>query len=103
MPSTDIPSHLRRRRAASYRCPVLADGRRDPLALSPKRRCPITVRVLGRWSVEADGPGVVDILDRLGSQRMRSRAGGMWQFPSRHLEDFLVLAEHLGYVVEETL
>lgn len=26
-----IPSQLRRRRGASYRCPPLADGRRDPL------------------------------------------------------------------------
>ncbi|MGH4012199.1 MAG: hypothetical protein ACRDTH_29240 [Pseudonocardiaceae bacterium] len=29
--STSVAAPLRRRRAASYRCPPLADGRRDPL------------------------------------------------------------------------
>jgi hypothetical protein len=67
------------------------------------KRQPITVRVLGHWTTEADGPAVVRILDRLGAQRMRSRTGGMWQFPSRYLEDSCAVAEHLGYRIEATL
>jgi hypothetical protein len=31
----DTPTQLRRRRAASWRCPPLADGRRDPLDPPP--------------------------------------------------------------------
>ena len=30
LPAADIPGQLRRRRAGSYRLPVLDDGRRDP-------------------------------------------------------------------------
>lgn len=46
MPET--PDQLRRRRAASYRCPPLADGRRDPLELPDQP--PPEVRELDSWA-----------------------------------------------------
>lgn len=104
MSAETIPDQLRRRRAESRRCEVLHDGRRDPHDPPRQQQSTITVRVLGHWTAEAEGPGVVGILDRLGCQRMRSRNGpSMWQFPSRHLEDFVDLAEHRGIRIESTL
>jgi hypothetical protein len=105
MTADPIPRQIRRRRASSRRRPVLEDGtgRSDPHDPVRRRRQPITLRVLGQWTVEADGPQVVRILDRLGAPRMRARHGGMWQFPARFLDDFCAYADHLGIRIEAVL
>lgn len=101
---SDVPAHLRRRRAASYRCDLLVDGRRDPTDKPLKVRV-VTVRIIGSRASTAEfaGPGVIDAFRTLGVRYMRSRFGAAWWCPAVHAGDVMALLETRGYRVDPTL
>lgn len=101
---SDVPAELRGRRAASYRCQVLADGRRDPID-KPRKVRAVTVRIIGSRAITAEfaGPGVIDAFRTLGVRYMRARAGGAWWCSSAHAEDVMAILETRGYRVDPTL
>jgi hypothetical protein len=47
----EVPAQLRRRRAASWRCPPLQSEYRDPLDQLNQREGPISTRELDSWRV----------------------------------------------------
>ncbi len=98
----DIPAQLRRRRAASYRCPALIDGRRDPID-NPRAVRAVVVRIVGAGTTEVDGPGVVAAIRSLGIRSMRARDGGGWLIQGRHTDDLIALLEVRGYRIESIL
>jgi hypothetical protein len=102
-----IPKQIRRRRAASRRLPVLADGRADPIdpPRRKRRRQPIQVRAIGANTVEFVGcdTAVWSAIDRLDAGFMRSRLGGAWLVPQADADDVMALLEHRGYWLEVTL
>ncbi len=91
----DIPAQLRRRRAASRRCEELTDGRRDPID-RPKPRRAVSVRAVGKHSVEFDGPQVFEGIRHLGLRSMRSRYGGGWLVPQANAEDLMCWLEAIS-------
>lgn len=102
MITTDVPAQIRRRRAASYRCPALADGRRDTLDKA-KPRTPTTVRALAAGTDEFDGPGVYAGIQTLGIRYMRARHGRGWWIPAKHTGDLTALLESRGFTVQAVL
>lgn len=100
--SDGTPAQLRRRRAASYRCTVLADGRSDPLD-PPRPVRPVQVRAVGKYSVEFCGPGVRDGIASLLLRHMRSRTGQGWLVQTHAAEDLMTLLEMRGYKIDVTL
>lgn len=99
--SSEVAVQLRRRRAASYRCPVMSDRRRDTLS-KPVPIVPTTVRVLGK-STEFAGPGVYAAIRTAGCKLMRARTGSGWWVPVAATEDVLDVLEAKGYTVAVTL
>lgn len=104
MARVDIPAAIRRRRAASYRCPTLADGRRDPLD-PPARRATIKVRAIGKSTVELAGcdRAVYDAITTQCVRYHRADGGGAWLIEQSAADDVLALLEHRGYRLEVTL
>lgn len=97
-------AQLRRRRAASFRCPVLADRRRDPI--EPARRRPvITVRAIGKHTVEMVGNDkvVYAAIKAVGARYQRKPAGGAWLVEQSGAEDVIALLEHRGHKLQVTL
>ena len=103
-PGTDVASQLRRRRAASYRCPPLADGRADPID-KPRPRGAIEVRAIGRNTVEFAGSdrAVYGAIVTLCVKYQRSPAGGAWLIPQSAADDVMALLEVRGYRLAVTL
>lgn len=100
----DDPEQVRRRRAASYRSPVLADGRRDPLD-KPLPGRSVQVRAIGRRTVEFVGcdRAVYAAITSLCARYQRAPKGGAWLIRDDFAEDVLALLESRGYTVEVTL
>jgi hypothetical protein len=100
----DIPTQLRRRRAASRRMPVLADGRRDPVD-PPRRRQPIHVRAISKSTVEFTGcdNAVYSAIHSVGAQFMRAAQGGAWLVPQAAADDVMALLEYRRYRLVVTL
>lgn len=96
--------HLRRRRAASFRCPAFADGRRDPL--DPARTRPvITVRAIGKCTVEFIGNDkvVFSAIKTVGARYQRKPSGGAWLLEQSGAEDVIALLEHRGHKLDVAL
>lgn len=95
---------LRRRRAASFRCPVLADGRRDPIEL-PKSRPVIVVRVLGANTMEFTGAdrAVLAAIKSVGVRFQRAPRGGAWLVRGDLAADVEALLTYRGYIVQGAL
>jgi hypothetical protein len=100
----DIAAQLRRRRAASYRCPPLDDGRADPID-KPRPRRAIVVRAIGRNTVELTGcdRAVRDAITTLCVKYQRAPAGGAWLVPQAAADDVMALLEVRGYRLAVTL
>jgi hypothetical protein len=103
-PAGDVASQLRRRRAASYRCPVLDDGRTDPID-KPRPRRAIEVRAIGRNTVEFAGcdRAVYDAITTLCVKYQRAPGGRAWLIPQTVAEDVMALLEVRGHRLTATL
>lgn len=87
---------LRRRRAAAWRLPPLANGVVDPWPAAPgrNRRMPVTVE-LGRRTAWLYGVGVYDALVTADVPRMRCARRRTWCCPIDRLDDVLAVIEGL--------
>ncbi len=103
MIDNDVPTQIRRRRAASFRCPVLADGRRDTLD-RPAPESSVKVRAIGRNTVEFAGcdRAVFLAITALCARYQRAPKGGAWLVRQDAADDVMALLESRGYRLEVT-
>lgn len=60
----------------------------------------VTVRPIGRHTVELEGPGVFDVCADLGVPKMRPVGGGkVWWIPQARADDTMAALEHRGFNV----
>lgn len=87
-------AQLRRRRAASLRCPPLVDGRRDPWSqgrTQSARRLHVEV---GRRTAWLFGAKVFDLLDKVGLERRQwDHERRVWMIPVQYADDVMAWAE----------
>jgi len=104
-----VADQLRRRREASRRLPPLADGRRDPLDITPGdgRANHVTPSRVKPASItlDSDRPFILvrghvrDLLMAEGLWPIWSAAGRGFVLDAHHLADVLAILEHAGFLV----
>lgn len=90
-----IPAQLRRRRAASYRCEPLADGRRDPVSKKRPANVARTLHIaVGRRTAWLFGDRTFDLLEQVGVDRRQwDYEKRVWMIPSQFADDVMAFAE----------